>query len=327
MEKINFIDLKQQYLAYQTEIDQAIQGILDSSQFILGKPVTDFEQALAKFVDVPHVISCANGTDAIQLALMALDIKPGDEVITSVFSFIAAAEMIALMGAKPVFVDIDPRTYNIDPAQIADKITERTRAIIPVSLYGQIADLSAIQKVAEAASQCFGHQIVVIEDAAQSLGASYQGRQSGSFTTLATTSFFPSKPLGCYGDGGAIFTDNAAFAEKLICLRMHGEVRRYRHQYIGLNSRLDSIQAAVLEVKLKYFADEIEKRQVIAARYAQLLQHDAITLPIIAPGQQSVYAQYSVRVQHRAEVIAQLTKAGVPTAVHYPEPLHVQPCF
>lgn len=323
MKNINFIDLADQYQAYKTDVDQAIADVLNSGQFILGNEVKTFEQELSSFVGVAHTIGCANGTDALQLALMAIDIQPGDEVITSVFSFFAAAEVIALLGAIPVFVDVDEKTYNIDADKIAEKITSKTKAIVPVSLYGQTADMDKINAIAAQS----GQQIYIIEDAAQSLGATYHGKQSGNLSTLATTSFFPSKPLGCYGDGGAVFSQDEALATKIRSLHRHGETKRYEHQYVGINSRLDAIQAAILRIKLQHFPEEIQQRQIAADRYQQLLQSDNMVLPYIAENCTSVYAQYSIRVPDRERVITELKQHDIPTAVHYPKPIHLQPCF
>ncbi|SRR5579883_13399 len=319
--KINFHDLQTQYHCYKAEIDHAIQKVLNSSQFIMGPEIQEFETALQKYLGNTHVISCASGTDALMLALMAIDIKPGDEVITTPFTFIASAEVIALLGAKPVFVDIQKDTYNIDPFKIEEKITSKTRAIIPVSLYGQPADMDEINAIAKK------HNIVVIEDAAQSLGAEYKGKKSANLSDMGCISFFPTKPLGCYGDGGAITVKDEKLAEKIKSLRVHGQTRRYYHKYIGFNCRLDTLQAAILNVKLKYFADEIEKRHQIAARYNQLLAKLNIVLPFVKHDRTSVYAQYSIRCKNRTELLDFLKNKNVPTAVHYPEALHLQECF
>lgn len=325
--KINFHDLQAQYNLYKDEINSALQKVLDSCQFIMGQDVTDFEAALAKFVDTKHALTCASGTDALLLALMAIDIKPGDEVITTPFTFIATAEVISLLGAKPVFADIQRDTYNIDPNKIVDKITEKTRAIIPVSLYGQAADMDEINQLAALYGDKIGKKIYVIEDAAQSLGAEYKGKQSGNLSDIGCISFFPSKPLGCYGDGGAVTTNDSELAEKIKSLRVHGQTQRYYHKYIGFNCRLDTIQAAILQVKLKYFPEEIKKRERIAARYTQLLSDMDLVLPTVKADRTSVYAQYSVRVNDRQKLIDHLKRKNIPTAVHYPQPLHMQECF
>ncbi len=325
--KINFADLSAQYLAYQSELDQAIKEVLISGKFIMGPEVHQLEAALTQLVGCPYTVSCSNGTEAIQLILMALDLQPGDEVITSTFSFIAAAEIIALLKLKPVFVDIEADTYNIDADKVAEKISPKTRAIIPVSLYGQPADMDKINQLAAHYSEVHRHKVYVIEDAAQSFGAMYKNRRSGNLSELATTSFFPSKPLGCYGDGGAIFVSDEKLAKKIASLRVHGQTARYMHEYIGTNGRLDTLQAAILLVKLKYFDEEIKKRQTIAARYSQLLNQAAIILPLVKSDQTSVFAQYSICVENRDHVIQKLNESGVPTAIHYPIPLHLQKCF
>jgi UDP-2-acetamido-2-deoxy-ribo-hexuluronate aminotransferase len=316
--KINFIDLHSQYKKYKGEIDSAIHAVLDSSQYILGKDVAELEHELAAFTGVSHCISCSSGTDALLLALMALDIKPGDEVITSPFTFIATAEMIALLGAKPVYVDIDEQTYNIDASLIALKITPRTKAIIPISIYGQPADMDEINALAAR------HRLTVIEDAAQSFGAEYKGKKSGNLSTIACTSFFPSKPLGCYGDGGAVFAGDQAMAARIRSQMNHGQAERYKHKYVGINGRLDTIQAAVLRVKLKYFDEEIRMRSIVAEHYNRLLEGSGLVTPIIRDDRTSVFAQYSVRSTKREQLIAHLTLRGVPTAIHYPIPLYRQ---
>lgn len=325
--KINFHDLQSSYVKYKEEINLAIQNVLDSSQFIMGEQVFNFEKALADYLKIKHVISCASGTDALLLALMAIDLKPGDEVITTPFSFIAAAEMISLLGARPVFADIQADTFNIDPAKIAEKITEKTRAILPVSLYGQPADMDEINQIATTASQQFTRKIYVIEDAAQSLGAEYKGKKSAALSDIACISFFPTKPLGCYGDGGAITVKDDILAEKIKSLRIHGQVKRYQHHYLGINGRLDTLQAAILQVKLKYFAEEISLRQSVAHHYQQLLANTVVKLPFVKPDRTSVYAQYSICVPEREIVINYLKSKNIPTAIHYPQPIHLQKCF
>ncbi|WP_330115216.1 DegT/DnrJ/EryC1/StrS family aminotransferase [Pseudomonas sp. JS3066] len=317
---IEFIDLQAQQARIKDKIDAGIQRVLAHGQYILGPEVAELEEKLAAFVGVKHCISCANGTDALQIAQMALGIGPGDEVITPGFTYIATAETVALLGAKPVYVDIDPRTYNLDPQLLEASITERTKAIIPVSLYGQCADFDAINAIAAK------YGITVIEDAAQSFGASYKGRRSCSLSRIACTSFFPSKPLGCYGDGGAIFTNDDEIAVALRQIARHGQDRRYHHVRVGVNSRLDTLQAAILLPKLEIFEDEIEQRQVVAGYYDHALNEVGITsTPYVEPYNTSVYAQYSVRVENRQEVQDRLKGAGIPTAVHYPIPLNKQP--
>ena len=317
---MQFIDLKAQYGKLKTDIDARIQAVLDHGQYILGPEVAELESRLASRTRSKHCISCASGTDALLLAMMALEIGQGDEVITSPFTFFATGEMIALLGAVPVFVDIDPETYNIDPAKIEAAITPRTKAIMPVSLYGQCADFDPINEVAAK------HRLAVIEDAAQSFGGTYKGRESGNLSTIGCTSFFPSKPLGCYGDGGALFTNDDSLASRIATLRNHGQDRRYHHVAIGINGRLDTIQAAVLLAKLDVFDEELTSRQRAAAAYNNLLK-DAAQIPVVRDGYTSPYAQYTIEVDERDTVQQVLQQAGIPTAVHYPVPLHLQPVF
>lgn len=319
--KINFIDLQAQYNEYKDEIDSEVLEVFASAQFIGGEKLNSFEANLSKYIGVKHSIGCSSGTDALLLALMALDVGAGDEVITTPFTFIATAEVVALLGAKTVFVDIDEATYNIDPSKIEAAITPKTKAIVPVSLYGQCADMDAINAIASR------HNIVVIEDACQSFGATYKGKKSCNLATIACTSFFPSKPLGAYGDGGAIFTSDDELALKMRMLLNHGQNERYKHKYIGINGRLDAIQAAILNVKLKHFEKERVAREEIGARYSELLSDAGVITPKIADGSSSVYAQYSIRVKDREAMVAKLGAAGIPTAVHYPVPLHLQEAF
>lgn len=317
---IEFIDLKSQYRRLKTEIDAGIQRVLDHGQYILGPEVAELEQKLAAYTGAKYCISVANGTDALQIAQMALGIGPGDEVITPGFTYIATAETVALLGARPVYVDIDPRTYNLDPAKLEAAITPRTKAIIPVSLYGQCADFDAINAIAQR------HGIPVIEDAAQSFGATYKGRKSCNLSAIACASFFPSKPLGCYGDGGAIFTSDDELAKVMRQIARHGQDRRYHHVRVGVNSRLDTLQAAILLPKLAIFDEEIALRQQVAERYAKLLNEAGIhSTPYIESHNTSVYAQYTIRVQNREALQEKLKAAGIPTAVHYPIPLNKQP--
>jgi UDP-2-acetamido-2-deoxy-ribo-hexuluronate aminotransferase len=317
---IEFIDLKAQQVRIKEKIDAGIQRVLAHGQYILGPEVAELEEKLAAFVGAKYCITCANGTDALQIAQMALGIGPGDEVITPGFTYIATAETVALLGAKPVYVDIDPRTYNLDPNLLEAAITPRTKAIIPVSLYGQCADFDAINAIAAT------YGIPVIEDAAQSFGATYKGRQSCNLTAIACTSFFPSKPLGCYGDGGAIFTNDEELATVLRQVARHGQDRRYHHVRVGVNSRLDTLQAAILLPKLELFPEELKLRQQVAEVYEQLLNDVGIsTTPYIEPHNSSAYAQYTVRVAAREQLQAKLKEAGVPTTVHYPIPLNKQP--
>ena len=317
---MEFCDLKSQYQRLKADIDSRIQRVLDHGQYILGPEVAELEEKLANYTGAKHCITVANGTDAVQIAQMALGIGPADEVITPGFTYIATAETVALLGAKPVYVDIDPRTYNLDPALLDAAITPRTKAIIPVSLYGQCADMDEINIIAAR------HGIPVIEDAAQSFGATYKGRTSCNLTTIACASFFPSKPLGCYGDGGAIFTSDDELAKVLRQIARHGQDRRYHHIRVGVNSRLDTLQAAILLPKLAVLDEELALRQQAAERYAKLLAEAGVhTTPYIEPHNTSAWAQYTIRVQNRGVVQDKLKAAGIPTAVHYPTPLNKQP--
>lgn len=317
---IEFIDLKNQQARIKTQIDAAIQRVLAHGKYILGPEVVELEERLAAYTGAKYCITVANGTDALQIAQMALGIGPGDEVITPGFTYIATAETVALLGAKPVYVDIDPRTCNLDPNLLEAAITPRTKAIIPVSLYGQCADFDAINSIAAR------HKIPVIEDAAQSFGATYKGRKSCNLSTIACASFFPSKPLGCYGDGGAIFTNDEELAKVIRQIARHGQDRRYHHIRIGVNSRLDTLQAAVLLAKIEIFDDEIASRQKIAACYTQaLIKSDKARAPYIENHNQSAWAQYTVRVSDRELLQARMRAEGVPTVVHYPIPLNQQP--
>lgn len=317
---MEFIDLKTQYQRLKPQIDAAIQRVLDHGQYILGPEVAELEEKLAAYTGAQHCITVANGTDALQIALMALGVGPGDEVITPGFTYIATAETVALLRAKPVYVDVDERTYNLNPALLEAAITPRTKAIIPVSLYGQCADYDAINAIAAR------HGIPVIEDAAQSFGATYKGRKSCNLTTIACTSFFPSKPLGCYGDGGAVFTSDDELAKVIRQIARHGQDRRYHHVRVGVNSRLDTLQAAILLQKLAVFDEEIALRQVVANCYMEPLKAvEQLVLPVVEPHNVSVWAQFTVRVKNRDAVQKRLQSAGVPTAVHYPIPLNRQP--
>ncbi|MEX2480357.1 MAG: DegT/DnrJ/EryC1/StrS family aminotransferase [Gammaproteobacteria bacterium] len=320
---MDFVDLKQQYQQLRGSIDARIAAVLQHGRFILGPEVEELEQALAEFVGVRHCIGVASGTDALLIALMASGIKAGDEVITTPFTFIATAEVITLLGARPVFVDVRPDTLNIDSVLIEQAVTPRTRAVMPVNLYGQCADFDAINAVAER------HGLMVIEDAAQSFGATYRGRRSCALAPIGCTSFFPSKPLGCYGDGGACFTDDDDLAQRMREIRVHGQDRRYHHAVLGVNGRLDTLQAAILLAKLEVYADEMTARQRIAERYDRAISAaaEAIELPLIEAHNTSVYAQYTVQLDERDRVVEALQVAGIPTAVHYPVPLHAQPVF
>lgn len=317
---IEFVDLQAQRRRIEGDIDAAIRRVLEHGRFIMGPEVAELECALAAHSGARHCIAVANGTDALQIAQMALGIGPGDEVIMPGFTYIATAETAALLGAKPVYVDINPRTYNLDPALLEAAITPRTKAIIAVSLFGQCADFDAINPIAAR------HGIPVIEDAAQSFGGSYKGRKSCNLSLIGCTSFFPSKPLGCYGDGGAIFTSDDALAKAMQQIARHGQDRRYHHVRVGVNSRLDTLQAAILLVKLGILDDEIAARQRIAAEYDRLLKSAGVaSTPFIEAHNVSAWAQYTVQVDHRDKVQTALKHAGVPTAVHYPVPLNRQP--
>ena len=318
---IEFVDLQAQRARLGEKIDAAMRRVLAHGRFILGPEVAELEERLADYTGARHCITVANGTDALQIAQMALGIGPGDEVVTPGFSFIATAESTALLGARPVFVDVDPRTCNLDPRLLEAAITPRTRAIIPVSLYGQCADFDAIGAIASR------HGIPVIEDAAQSFGARYRGRRSCNLTTIACTSFFPSKPLGCYGDGGAIFTSDDALATAMRQIARHGQSGRYRHVRLGVNSRLDTLQAAVLLPKLEILDEELALRSAVAARYDQLIAPTGIGLPRVEAHNDSAWAQYTVRVDDRDRLHAELEAVGIPTAVHYPLPLNRQPAL
>lgn len=318
---MEFIDLKTQYSRYKREIDNRIHAVLDHGRYIMGREVEELEQRLADFVGVGHCIGVSSGTDALLVALMALGVGPGDEVITSGFSFFASAETIVLLGATPVFVDIDSATYNMDSGHLAESITGRTKAIIPVSLFGQCADFDAINRVAEK------YGIPVVEDGAQSFGATHGKRRSCGLSTIGCTSFFPSKPLGCYGDGGACFTDDDELAAAMKSIRIHGQKERYRHERIGINGRLDTIQAAVLLAKFDFFQQEIEQRQRIAQRYGELLSGTDVVTPFILPLCTSVFAQYTILSDNRDRLQKELQSKGIPTAVHYPVPLYSQPAL
>ena len=317
---MEFIDLKVQQALIKDRIDSGIQRVLSHGQFILGPEVAELEGRLADYTGSKHCISVANGTDALQIALMSLGVGPGDEVITPGFTYIATAETVALLGARPVYVDIDEKTYNLDPGLLLDAITTRTKEIVPVSLYGQCADFDSINAIAAK----FG--IPVIEDGAQSFGGSYKGRKSCNLSTIGCTSFFPSKPLGCYGDGGAIFTNDDSLALVLRQIARHGQDRRYHHVRVGVNSRLDTLQAAILLAKLTTFDDEMIRRQAVAAGYSNKFKFVAnVVTPYIEAHNLSAFAQYTIRVPDREEVQAKLRADGIPFAVHYPIPLNKQP--
>jgi UDP-2-acetamido-2-deoxy-ribo-hexuluronate aminotransferase len=317
---MEFIDLKKQYQLYQPQIDGRIRQVLDHGKFIMGPEIEEMEHALAKYVGIDRCISVANGTCSLEIALRALDIGPGDEVLTVPFTWISSAEVISLVGARPVFVDIELETYNIDVAKVESSITPNTKAIIAVSLFGQMPDYEALNAIANK------HGITVIEDAAQSFGATQHGKRSCSVTTISSTSFFPAKPLGCFGDGGALFTSDSELASKMSAIRTHGGLKRHHHPYVGMNGRMDTLQAAIVLAKLPYFEEEVRLRGEIGARYSSMLtKHCAV--PTIQNGNTHVYAQYTIRVPNRDELGARLKEKGIPSAVYYPKCMHEQPVF
>ena len=319
---MDFIDLKSQYAALREDMNARIQRVLDHGQYIMGPEVREMEDRLAGRTGARHCIAVASGTEALLIALMALGVKPGDEVVTTPFTFVATAEMIGLIGAKPVFVDVEEDTANIDVAKLEAAITPRTRAILPVSLYGQPADMDEINAIAGR------HRLPVIEDAAQSFGALYKGKQSGNLSTIGATSFFPSKPLGCYGDGGALFTSDDNLAMAMREVRVHGQSGRYHHTRIGVGGRMDSIQCAVVLAKLARFEWEVRQRIEIGSHYDALFSSLSNIKAIkVKADRSSVYAQYTVRVQERARFEQGLKSRGIPSAVHYPLSLHQQPAY
>jgi len=316
---MEFADLKSQYRAIQAEVEGRIRRVLEHGQYILGPEVAELEEKLARYTGARHCITVASGTEALLIALMALEIRPGDEIITTPFTFIATAEMIVLLGAKPVFVDVEEDTANIDATRLEAAISPRTRAIMPVSLYGQPADMDEINAIAGR------RRVPVIEDAAQSFGATYKGRRSCNLSTIGATSFFPSKPLGCYGDGGALFTNDDALAKAMREIRHHGQSGRYNHTRIGVGGRMDTLQCAILLAKLPRLDWEIERRIALGRRYDGLLSR---CRPIrVKADRTSVYAQYTLRVAERAHLQEALKAKGIPTAVHYPLSLHQQPAY
>lgn len=317
---MDFIDLKTQYRAYQSEIDSTIAEVLQSCAFIQGPHVHQLEAQLSMYTGAPHVISCSSGTDALLLSLMAAGLQQGDEVIVPDFTFFATAEVVAHLGARPVFADINSQTWNINPQDIERKITKKTKGIIPVSLFGQCADMTSIGELAKQ------HNLWVLEDATQSFGASHAGLRSGNLSLFAATSFYPSKPLGCYGDGGAVFCQDSLLAKKIRSLMNHGQEGRYQHTSIGLNGRLDSIQAAVLLVKLKHYEDEFLARNRIAQKYQENLK-GFLQLPTLSSSNTSAWAQFTVSHPMRDPICDALRKVGIPTSIHYPIPLHLQPVF
>ncbi|MEI7728454.1 MAG: DegT/DnrJ/EryC1/StrS family aminotransferase [Verrucomicrobiota bacterium] len=317
---MDFIDLKTQYAKYQAEIDARMRTVLNHGQYIMGPEIVELEAALAAYVGVKHCLTVTSGTDSLEIALRALGVGPGDEVITVPFTWISTAEVVALVGAKPVFVDIDLDSYNMDLNQIEAAITPRTKAILPVSLFGQMPDYDRVNQLAAK------YKIPVIEDGAQSFGATRNGRRSCGVTLIGSTSFFPAKPLGCYGDGGALFANDDALANTMRAIRNHGGLVRHHHPLVGMNGRFDTLQAAVLLGKLPHFQEEVEARGRIGARYSALLS-GLCTTPTVQPGNTHVYAQYTIRVPNRDDVGTKLKQQGIPTAVYYPKCLHEQPVF
>lgn len=318
--KIDFANLQLAFQENEEEFKKVTLEVMASARYILGKETDELESKLSDFVQNDYALACSSGTDALLLAMMALGIRSGDEIITPPFTFIATAETIACLGARPVFVDVDKETYNIDPALIERAITKKTKAIMPVSLYGQMCDMDKINSIAK------NHGLAVIEDAAQSFGAIYKGKRSCNVSTIGCTSFFPAKPLGCFGDGGAVFTSDEELYNKMKAMRVHGQVKRYTHKYIGMGGRLDNLQAAILNVKLKHYEKDIQRRQQVATAYTGLLK-DHVTTPIVKDDRTSVWAQYTVMVADRDQLQQRLKEIGIPTAVHYPIPLHQQECF
>lgn len=320
---MDFINLKAQQDRIKSQIDTNIAKVLSHGRYIMGPEINELEEQLADYVGVKHCISVSSGSDALLIAMMALGIGPGDEVITTAFTFVATAEMIKILGAKPIFIDIDPQTYNIDPTKISMSITPKTKLILPVSIFGQCADMDAINAIAKQ------HKLPVLEDGAQSFGATYNEKKSCGLSTLGCTSFFPSKPLGCYGDGGAIFTNDELLAKIMRELRIHGQDKRYSHTRIGVNGRLDTIQAAILLAKFKIFPDEILRRNKVGGQYTKHINalQSRIVTPQIKSNCTTVYAQYSILVENREICMARLKDSNIPVAVHYPIPLHLQTPF
>lgn len=320
---IPFIDLAAQQQRIRPQIDAAITRVLDHGKYVMGPEVKELEARLADYVGVKHCITVSSGTDSLLIAMMALGIGPGDEVITVPYTWISTAEMIALLGAIPVFVDIDPDTWNMDPSKVEAAITEKTKAIMPVGIYGQTADMTAINEIAVR-----NGNLPVIEDAAQSFGATHHGKRSCSLSTIGSTSFFPSKPLGGYGDGGALFTDDDALGQLMGQIRLHGQAKKHHHPVLGLNGRLDTIQAAIVLCKLDIFDEEVAQRQAVAERYARLLADaDQVTLPAVGEGNTSVYAQYTLLSDNRDAIAASLKASDAPSVSYYAVPLHLQPVF
>jgi dTDP-4-amino-4,6-dideoxygalactose transaminase len=319
--KLQMVDVVGQYEKIKSEVDAAIRSVVDSGQFILGKQVGEFECAVAGYLGMKYAVGCASGTDALQVAMMALGIGQGDEVITTPFTFVATTETIVLLGAKPVYVDIDPGTFNIDPAAIERAVTRNTKAIIPVHLYGQAADMDPILELARK------HQLRVIEDAAQAIGATYRGRKIGSFGDIGCISFFPSKNLGAFGDAGMVVTNDPGLAARMRMIIVHGSKERYYHEILGVNSRLDTLQAAILGVKLRYLDQWNTARRKSAGRYNELLAGLPVRVPFVADGAHHIFHQYTIRAPRRDALAAWLKDKGVPHAIYYPIPLHLQKAY
>ena len=320
---MNFIDLSAQQKLVRENIDLNIKKVLDHGQYIMGPEVLLLEQLLAEHIGVKHCIGVSSGSDALLISMMAIGIGPGDEVITTPFTFVSTVEMIALLGAKPVYVDIDKDTYNIDHKKIEEAVTKKTRLIIPVSLFGQCADMQAINKIASK------HNLPVLEDGAQSLGSSQNGNYSCNLSTIGCTSFFPSKPLGCYGDGGAIFTNDDEIANLIIKIRNHGQAKRYNHDLLGINGRLDTIQSAILLAKFDIFPQELIARNEIGLRYNELFLNTSlrVKIPVTGQGNFHIFSQYSILVEDRDNLAGNLKNANIPTSIHYPVPIHKQAAF
>lgn len=321
---MEFVDLKEQYINLEQSINSRIKNVLSHGKYIMGPEIYELEEALALYVGVNECISVSSGTDALLISLMALGVGRGDEVITTPFSFIATGEAIAMLGAKPIFVDINPKTYNIDERLIEDAISKKTKAIMPVSLFGQCAELNSINRISEK------YGLPVIEDAAQSFGATHHDRRSAGLSTIGCTSFFPSKPLGGYGDGGACFTNDESIAKSIREIRSHGQERRYHHVKVGVNGRMDTLQAAILLAKMEVFPEEVKMRKKVGDYYTELFSREAngkVGVPYISDNNSCVYAQYTIRVRNREVVSVKLAEKNIPTAVHYPVPLHCQPVF
>jgi UDP-2-acetamido-2-deoxy-ribo-hexuluronate aminotransferase len=319
---MEFIDLKSQQARIKAKIDKRIQDVLSHGRYVMGPELEELEERLKNYVGTRHCIGASSGTDTLLIAMMALGIGPGDEVITVPFTWISTAEMIALIGATPVFVDIDETTWNMDVSKLESAITEKTKAIMPVGIFGQTADMIGINEIASR-----NGNLPVIEDAAQSFGATHQGKKSGGLSTIGSTSFFPSKPLGCYGDGGGLFTNDDELAERMRHIRVHGQTERHHHPILGINGRLDTLQAAILLEKLEIFDDEILRRQKVAQAYGDGIRNSSVTLPMVGPSNTSVFAQYTILSSNRDVLAASLKKAGIPSVSYYAVPLHLQPVF